>query len=624
VLRPISLLPGLAVPTLSLAMHASPVAQGNPVCEVMARPESRLDVELLKRCALVSLQLHQEATALRAARAAAGTSANDAEASVILVLSQVRAGAYQEGLDGFAGLPPEMRTSYGVHRVAEAARLVIKAQRELRDGDATGEPGHFKSAALTLERAINIDTANVSTRLILGWVYLEKVRTPADAYRHLSLVARTIPGDLRAIKLFAAAAASVGRFGEAIGHYRSALAIEPGDDSTRVMLARALFSDRRVADAQREASLVLSRNPVHGPARLAMAEFVAADGHISRALRDMMWLTERDPANAGIHATIGDLHRWSGDLDAARRSYEEALWLDQSDLRARTGLAEIVALQAPQLAPRFLRVRDAFDFTTTVVDIGGRLPLWRGAFAELRLRSWSFNQGSASASRIDEAVQLEQRVRRTLNIRVTSTRLAPDSGRVTHALATAVRWTPMTRVTINASFAANDPVVETMQTALTQLSQTVMGVGADVTLTRDVSLHATLLRSALSDDNRRTSQSVNVAYHTVRPFDATVRMQFERLIFRSAATDYFSPAKFDIARPLLESTVPVTRVFSVVATLEVPFVLDQKRAGFGVSTGALLRSGHRVEVRGSVFHHHVPAARSWSAEGLRLQSTIRF
>src|SRR5205085_1125647 len=70
----------------------------------------------------------------------------------------------------------------------------------LREFPAETAHDQYEIAADSMEKSLAIDPENAALQLTLGWVYLDRLHEPQQAYPHLADAARWHPGDVNARK----------------------------------------------------------------------------------------------------------------------------------------------------------------------------------------------------------------------------------------------------------------------------------------------------------------------------------------------------------------------------------------------------------------------------------------
>src|SRR5882672_4340516 len=119
----------------------------------------------------------------------------------------------------------------------EASELVQQAKAKLQEGASQQD---LQEATSLLEQAVERDPANFDAQLTLGWIYLDRMHEPDNAYRHLAKAAKLNPDDVNARKLCGLACGQTGRARKAVEEFRAAARLQPDDLWIRAHLARSL------------------------------------------------------------------------------------------------------------------------------------------------------------------------------------------------------------------------------------------------------------------------------------------------------------------------------------------------------------------------------------------------
>ncbi|HWA44900.1 MAG TPA: tetratricopeptide repeat protein [Hypericibacter adhaerens] len=199
--------------------------------------------------------------------------------------------------------------------------------------------GDHASAERLYREALALDAKDAAALHGLGVLRFQQGRKP-EAIELLGAAARLTPGLAEVRRNHAAALASAGRFAEAAGEYRAALAIEPSVGGDWSRLGSVLGELGQDAEA--------------------IAAYETALSHLAAA-----------PASerAGLLRRLGTLQRRAGQVDAAIRSWRESLALlpDQSAIafnlgnalkdEGRSEDAEAAYRRALAIEPGFTRAR---------------------------------------------------------------------------------------------------------------------------------------------------------------------------------------------------------------------------------------------------------------------------
>ena len=242
-------------------------------------------------------------------------------------------------------------------------------------GNALRAAGRLDDAVRSFERALALEPAFPDALGNLGSALLALGRL-AEAGEHLERALELDPGSVPNLTNLGAVRRAQGRIAEAIELWRRALALRPDHADALANLGRALEDDGRVD----EAIDVYRRAAALGPdpeltARLGAA--LARQGRAEEA-REVLPVG-RSGVETAVHCGIA--FQELGDLEAAERSYRDAIALDPASARAWTGLATVLRLagRAEESLEASTRALDAGDGSADAHDVRGLILQDRGA-----------------------------------------------------------------------------------------------------------------------------------------------------------------------------------------------------------------------------------------------------
>lgn len=204
---------------------------------------------------------------------------------------------------------------------------------------------HYKKAtelAPTYSTAFNI----------LGYAYRQNEQY-ADAETAFKKYIELIPNDPNPYDSYAELLLKMGRFDEAIVQYNKALAIEPNFINSYFGIAAALTYKGKAADAAAELQKITDKARTDGERRTALfgQMVVAADtGKLDQALAEVEkqyalgQKTNDVPAMAGDLQLKGNILLEMGRYDDAKKAYEEALRITESNASLSQELKDNTAL----------------------------------------------------------------------------------------------------------------------------------------------------------------------------------------------------------------------------------------------------------------------------------------
>jgi Flp pilus assembly protein TadD len=131
---------------------------------------------------------------------------------------------------------------------------------------------------------------------------------------------------------------------EAVAHYRTALALDPGANDARTGLAVLLIRQDRAAEAVTMLRSVIAAAPELSHAHFHLGRAIEqAGGSSAEAAAAYQAATRLEPGMAAAHLALGNVLAARGDAAGAGRSVREALRLDANLAGARFALGTILA-----------------------------------------------------------------------------------------------------------------------------------------------------------------------------------------------------------------------------------------------------------------------------------------
>jgi choline-sulfatase len=125
------------------------------------------------------------------------------------------------------------------------------------------------------------------------------------------------------------------RYGEAVPHLESAVAMDPAYVPARLSLVQALAGGQRATDAMKVLDKGLAAAPQNTDLLRAKATLLLRTGDLAAARPVLEAARARDPGNAALRVDLAYLHRGLGDLPRALAEAEEAVRLDPKSPLAR-------------------------------------------------------------------------------------------------------------------------------------------------------------------------------------------------------------------------------------------------------------------------------------------------
>ena len=151
------------------------------------------------------------------------------------------------------------------------------------------------------------------------------------------------------------------RYGEAIPHLESALAMAPTSVPSQVFLAQALGGERRTAEALAVIDKGLSRAPENAELLAARGGLLLRRGDLTGARVALERARERDPSSVSLRVDLATLYRNQGALDLAQSAADEALKLEPKSPQAlvERGLVQGARGNEAEAAQMLRRALDA-------------------------------------------------------------------------------------------------------------------------------------------------------------------------------------------------------------------------------------------------------------------------
>jgi tetratricopeptide (TPR) repeat protein len=210
----------------------------------------------------------------------------------------------------------------------------------------------FTQAINHYKKATELNPTYSTAFNILGYAYRQNEQY-ADAETAFKKYIELIPNDPNPYDSYAELLLKTGRFDEAITQYNKALAIEPNFINSYFGIAAALTYKGKAADATAELQKITDKARTDGERRTALfgQMVVAADsGKLDQALAEVEkqyalgQKTNDIPAMAGDLQLKGNVLLEMGRYDDAKKAYEEAVSLTNSDANLSQQLKDNTAL----------------------------------------------------------------------------------------------------------------------------------------------------------------------------------------------------------------------------------------------------------------------------------------
>ena len=139
--------------------------------------------------------------------------------------------------------------------------------------------------------------------------------------------------------------ANQGRVEEAIVELRKAIAINPDDAAGHCRLGNALVLSGRLDLAMEHYQAALDIDPYDAEAHFASGNAMARQGRLNEAMGHFQAVLDMQPDNAEAHCQLGNALACSGRLNEAAAHFQTALKIRPANAAAHDGLALVLAAQ---------------------------------------------------------------------------------------------------------------------------------------------------------------------------------------------------------------------------------------------------------------------------------------
>ena len=113
------------------------------------------------------------------------------------------------------------------------------------------------------------------------------------------------------------------------------------DPSMRAMLGMSLVGAGKFASGAAELEATLKKDPTQIPAGVSLAGLYIASGQAARAVAVAEDLAKRQPKNPGLANLLGSALVAKGDVESARKAFEQAIKLDPAFVEPQINLARL-------------------------------------------------------------------------------------------------------------------------------------------------------------------------------------------------------------------------------------------------------------------------------------------
>ncbi|GAA5509068.1 tetratricopeptide repeat protein [Novipirellula caenicola] len=509
-------------------------------------------------------------------------------------------------------------------QTAEALELLLEAGRLIAEGDASRCLSCFHRAIERLYTALEIEPNSHTLNQTIGYVLLEKLGQPEQAYHRLCVALRIQPDNLDTNKLMALAALRTGKTCEAIQRFKSVLRRDPDDLWMLVNLGRAYAQAGSFAPALAIYDQVLCRDPVNFNARLGIAEVEGWRGLSDRPICRVERLVSEQPDNSEALSLLGDLYRWDWNLSGAAGMYHRAAVADPAGRAGRQGLEEIATTQAYVATTDGYQFLDNFGFRRSVFGGGLRMALSDRGYLTTSVHLWDYEQGVIDLQRTDVAVEWEYHLNRHLQLNARFLNFDYSHRDSDQAGSLAMKYTPVAAIDLYASAAWGESAYLTdISIPQFNIRMDNYATGYDIDFNKHWSTQGSFSYSDYYDGNERRFGMAQLSYRPNLCRDWYLRVKYEDLSFADQTATYFSPDSFDLIRLITEHSIPLTQRLSLDAQGEAIDVLEEGW-GWGYQVGGSWKYSDRVEMQAGYFATSIPAAAPFSGDGFTYSALLRF
>jgi protein O-GlcNAc transferase len=189
--------------------------------------------------------------------------------------------------------------------------------------------GRMQDAHAVCARAMEADPTNADGAYLLGMMLLQQGQ-PAPSAEWLMKAAAGKPGNAEVHANAGHALRAAGRFAEAAAMLERAIAIKPDYANAYNNLGMVRRAQGRLADAVAAYRSALSIVPNLVPANFNLGNALRDLGRYIEAVDVYRRVVALIPSNPDAHVALAGALEWTGDMEAAKRSYESALELDSA------------------------------------------------------------------------------------------------------------------------------------------------------------------------------------------------------------------------------------------------------------------------------------------------------
>jgi Flp pilus assembly protein TadD len=523
-----------------------------------------------------------------------------------------------------AQTPPDIS---GQSANPQAASLADAANTKLHQASSQQD---YQQAADLLTKAERLDPKNPDIRKTLGWVYLDKLHRPHEAYPVLAPVAAAHTTDVDILKLYGMACAQTGRLNRAVAAFRRASALKPDDLWIRANLARNLARLGHYHQAEKIYAEILKIEPNNIDARFGLAEIAAWRGRSAGPLDSLQGILKDDPAYADALVLEGDINRWNWDFSQARADYKQALQTVPDDTDATKGLNAADQQADSSLTLKGYYFKDSTLFTRYSAGVDSRVYLADKAYLIVGADGWRFtNPGFHNLDSIVGHGGIEYDFNRYVQVTAEGTGFDYDHRDPIPGARLSLKVTPFHGLDIYTVGSYQDPFTTSMPATVEAIKQSSVGNGIDWKIVGPLSFQNSVSVASLSDYNSWWEEKPQLSWHLLSVPSIDIRGQFDHLSYSQYRNNYWSPNDWNTASPVLDISVPVCRQVHLNLDGQMPFVFIEDRFGYIGTGGFTIDITRWCQFTASYIFARIPGTLGpnsvpWSGNGGQASLVFRF
>jgi tetratricopeptide (TPR) repeat protein len=208
----------------------------------------------------------------------------------------------------------------------------------------SGQPDseQYLRAATQLTPTSHVAEGQARAWISLGHV-LEKSK-PDDAVAAYNQAAKLDPKDPEPHLSAGLLLENEGKFADAEGEYKQALALDPSSDALTA-LANLYMHGRRFPEAEEYLRKIVAAQPQNAAAHIQLGRVLAAEGKNDAAVAELQEGAKFAPADASVEGELADLYSALGKNDQAEAVYRSMLTKSPSDPKLHRDLGQSLLQQ---------------------------------------------------------------------------------------------------------------------------------------------------------------------------------------------------------------------------------------------------------------------------------------